>query len=56
MKERDFYAEARKILSGKSSLLVETAHLEALEEKYQSELIRVAHDLNNFTRELLKRN
>lgn len=50
------YAEAVNILRGETAMLPEKRHLEALEEHYQSELIAICHQLNQFTSAVLRRN
>ena len=56
LQERDHLAEARAILTGTSALLPEKAHLEALEEFYQCEIIRIVHDIEQVTKATLRRN
>jgi hypothetical protein len=51
--ERDFLVESRMILQGLTGLLVERRHLEALEEHYECQLIRAAHELGQLQRRLL---
>ena len=54
---RDYLKEARAILAvGESYLLPEWQHLRALDDHYQSELIRIAHELQQLMEVFLRRN
>ena len=53
---RDYAVEARMILQGLTGMIVEKAHLEALDEYYQSEIIKLVHDIDQVTHATLKRN
>ena len=55
---RDFYAEAKIILSLKlnSGLVPDLRHLEALNEHYQCELLRLVHEIDQVTEAVLRRN
>lgn len=50
------YLEAVQILKGETAKLPEKRHLVALEEHYQSEVIAICHQLNQFTSMVLQRN
>lgn len=50
------FAEAIAILSGMSAMLPEKRHLEALDEHYQSEIIRLVFDIDQVTKRALRRN
>ena len=50
------YTEALAILRGLSSLLPEVRHLEAVQEYYECELIRMAHEIEQVTKAALQRN
>jgi hypothetical protein len=50
------YIEAVQIIKGQTALLPEKRHLEAIEEHYQSEVIAICHQLNQFTTMVLQRN
>lgn len=56
MSQSQDYLEAVAIMSGASAMLVELRHLEAMDEHYQCEIIRMAYDMNKVTEEALKRN
>ena len=56
MIEREFLLEARQILAGQTCRLVELAHLEALEEHYQSQIIKICHDMDKLTTAARARN
>ena len=51
--ERDYGTEARMILQGLTGLLVEKRHLEAIEEHYQLQIIRLANALEKLKQEVL---
>jgi len=55
-REPNYLLEARDILAGRSSLLPERRHLEALHEAHQSELIRIAHEIQQMMDAMLRRN
>lgn len=50
------YIEAVQIIKGQTAKLPEKRHLEAIEEHYQSEVIAICHQLNQFTTMVLQRN
>ena len=50
------YVEARAILGGTSLMLPELRHLEALEEHYQSSIIKICYDMDTLTTEFRQRN
>lgn len=50
------YLEAVQILKGETARLPTLAHLQALDEHYQSEIIAICHQLNQFTTMVLRRN
>lgn len=50
------YTQARAMLNSDLPCDVEKRHLEALEEHYQCELVRVAYDMDKLATELRQRN
>ncbi len=55
--ERDYLAEAHAMLKDRTHMLLpELNHLRALDEHYQSELVRLIHEIERVTTACLKRN
>lgn len=52
--ERNYLAEAKAILAGKSVLLPEKAHLEALDEAHECQLIEIFTDLDALRKKVLR--
>lgn len=50
---RDLLQEAREILAGTSLLLPEKGHIEALDDHYQVQLIKLANSLERVKQEVL---
>ena len=50
------YVEAREILDGKTNMHIGVRHLEALEEHYQCEILKVAYDMEQLATEFRQRN
>ena len=50
------YLEAVQILKGETAMLPEKRHLEAVEEHYQSEIIKLVWDIDQVTKAALRRN
>ncbi|TSA51861.1 MAG: hypothetical protein D4R44_06880 [Actinobacteria bacterium] len=53
---RTAYDEARSILNNTTAMLPTVAHLAALEEHYQSEIIKICYDMDQMRQAVLKRN
>ena len=54
--ERDYLYEANAILQGWTLLHPEKRHLEVLHEHYQSEILRIVHEIEQVRIDALKRN
>lgn len=53
--ERNYLREARALLAGRSALLCELRHLEAIEELREVTLIQIANALEALKQEVLKK-
>lgn len=55
MGERNYLAEAQRILDGRTGILPERQHLEALERAHIEELIRISNLLSHVRISMVKR-